>query len=68
MKKFKGYYCIGCSTKDDAIKEKGLLLWSENVPSKFVQFTNRILLNIYWINKEKRINQRGKNFKIKTPL
>ena len=53
MKKFKGYYCIGCSTKDDAIKEKGLLLWSENVPSKFVQFFNRILLNIYWINKKK---------------
>lgn len=53
MKKFKGYYCIGCSTKDDAIKEKGLLLWSENVPSKFVQFINRVLLNIYWIYKEK---------------
>ncbi len=53
MKKFKGYYCIGCSTKEDAINGKGLLLWSENIPSKFVQFTNRVLLNIYWIYNEK---------------
>ncbi|HRT03303.1 MAG TPA: hypothetical protein P5513_05135 [Candidatus Diapherotrites archaeon] len=53
MKKFKGYYCIGCSTKKDAINGKGLLLWSENRPSKFIQFTNRLLLNIYWVNKER---------------
>jgi hypothetical protein len=53
MKKFKGYYIIGCASKQNAKDKKGLVLWSELVPSKFVQFFDRVLLNIYWINEER---------------
>lgn len=59
MKKFKGYYCVGCNTRQDAIDGKGLILWSQKSPTKMIQFFNKLLLNIYWIEKERIQSQRG---------
>jgi hypothetical protein len=53
MKKFIGYYIIGAQHQDDAQNEKGLLLWSTQKPSGFKRFMNRLLLNIYWVDKER---------------
>jgi hypothetical protein len=53
MKKFIGYYILGAQNQDDAQNEKGLLLWSTQKPSGFKRFMNRLLLNIYWVDKER---------------
>lgn len=55
MKKFLGYYIIGANTLEDAQNEKGLMLWSQVKPGPVRRFLNRVLLGIYWIDKE-RIN------------
>ncbi len=59
MKKFKGYFCVGAVSREAAKEGKGMVLWSQSKPSKFIQFTNRILLNIYWIDEERTQLQRG---------
>lgn len=53
MKKFIGYYIIGAQSAEDAQNEKGLLLWSPVKPSWFKRTLNRVLLNIYWVDKER---------------
>ena len=53
MKKFIGYYIIGAQNQQDAQNEKGLLLWTTVKPSWFKRTLNRVLLNIYWIEKER---------------
>lgn len=53
MKKFIGYYIIGAQSAEDAQNEKGLLLWSPVRPNWFKRTMNRVLLNIYWVDKER---------------
>lgn len=53
MKKFLGYYIIGAQNKEEAQTEKGLLLWSPVKPNWFHRTMNRILLNVYWVDKER---------------
>lgn len=59
MKKFIGYFIIGAHSKQDARNEKGLLLWSAKKPNAIVRFFNRILLNIYWVDKVKMLQEKG---------
>lgn len=60
MKKFIGFYIIGASTKEDAETEKGLMLWSESKPSALRRFFCEKLLGIYWVNKERILEDKGK--------
>lgn len=53
IKKFKGYFIIGSSSKEDALNEKGLLIWSAKRPNIFIRFFNKMLLNIIWVDKIK---------------
>jgi hypothetical protein len=66
MKKFIGYYIIGATTKQDAQDEKGLLLWTEKKPSALRRFLCSTLLGIYWIDKERILEERGKTAQSKT--
>lgn len=59
MKKFSGYFIIGASSEQDAQDEKGLLLWSANKPNAIVRFFNKLLLNVYWVDKEKELEEKG---------
>ncbi len=60
MKKFIGYHIIGAASRQEAQNEKGLLLWSKNKPSAFRRFFNRVLLGIYWVDKERHFEEKGK--------
>jgi hypothetical protein len=60
MKQFKGYYIIGASNREEAENEKGLLLWSQEKPNRLVRFLDRVLLKIYWVDKVKNLEERGK--------
>lgn len=60
MKKFIGYYIIGANNKKDAQDEKGLLVWSTVKPSLLRRFFSQTLLGIYWIDKTRVLNDRGK--------
>lgn len=60
MKKFIGYYIIGASSQEEASNEKGLLLWSVKKPSAVIRFFNRTLLGLYWVDKVKVFEERGK--------
>jgi hypothetical protein len=60
MKKFIGYYIIGASSQEEASNEKGLLLWSIKKPNAFIRFFNRRLLGLYWVDKVKVFEERGK--------
>jgi hypothetical protein len=60
MKKFIGYYIIGASSQEEASNEKGLLLWSVKKPNAIVRFFNRVFLGLYWVNKVKFFEERGK--------
>jgi|LakMenEpi03Aug12_release.lakeMendotaPanAssembly.Ray.scaffolds.fasta_scaffold1088464_1 hypothetical protein len=51
-KKFVGFYIIGAANKKDAQKGAGLLLWSQDKPNFITRFFDKVLLNIYWIDKE----------------
>lgn len=51
-KNFLGYYIIGADSYDDAVAGAGLILWSQKKPSYFIKMMNKLLLNIYWIDKE----------------
>jgi hypothetical protein len=51
-KKFVGFYIIGAANKDDAQKGAGLILWSQVKPCFVTRFFNKLLLNIYWIDKK----------------
>lgn len=51
-KNFVGYYIIGADSYDDAVAGAGLILWSQKKPSYFIRKINKLLLNIYWIDKE----------------
>ena len=59
MKKFLGSFIIGATSKQDARSEKGLLLWSTKRPNAIVRFFNRVLLNIYWVDKVKSLEEKG---------
>lgn len=59
MKKFIGYFIIGATTKQDAVDERGLLLWSSKKPNAIVRFFNKVLLNIQWIDKTKVLEEKG---------
>lgn len=60
MKKFIGFYIIGASTQEDAQAEKGLMLWSETKPSSLRRFFCEKLLGIYWVDKERVLEDKGK--------
>ena len=66
MKKFIGYYIIGATTKQDAQDEKGLLLWTEKKPSALRRFLCSTLLGIYWIDKDRVLEERGKTAQSQT--
>ena len=51
-KKFVGFYVIGAPNEQEAQKGAGLLLWSQKKPDCATRFFNRLLLRIYWIDKE----------------
>lgn len=59
MKSFIGYYIVGATNKENAEREKGLCLWSDTKPNWFVRLTNRLLLNIYWVDRDKVQYQKG---------
>lgn len=65
---FKGYYIVGANSKEEAQNKKGMLLWSQKTPSFFVQFFNKLLLNIYWISEERVQTERGSNLNTSTEL
>lgn len=60
MKKFIGYFIIGASSEYEAKNEKGMLLWSQKKPNAIVRFFNRVLLKIYWVDKERVLEEKGK--------
>ncbi len=60
MKKFIGYHIIGAGSIEEARAEKGLLLWSKVKPSGLKRLFNRVLLGIYWVDKERHFEERGK--------
>ena len=60
MKKYIGYHIIGAGSSEEAQAEKGLLLWSKTKPSGFRRFFNRVLLGIYWVDKERHFEENGK--------
>lgn len=66
MKKFIGYYIIGATTKQDAQDEKGLLLWTEKKPSALRRFLCSTLLGIYWVDKDRVLEERGKTAQSQT--
>lgn len=59
MKKFVGYYIIGAANEQDAQDEKGLLLWSTKKPGTIARLFNKWLLNLYWVDKEKELEEKG---------
>lgn len=59
MKKFIGYFIIGASSKEEAMNQKGMLLWSTERPNAVTRFFNRVLLKIYWVDKERVLEERG---------
>ena len=59
MKKFVGYYIIGATNEQDAQDEKGLLLWSVKKPNVISRLFNKWLLNLYWVDKEKVLEEKG---------
>jgi hypothetical protein len=59
MKKFIGYFIIGASSKEEAVNQKGMLLWSTERPNAITRFLNRVLLKIYWVDKERVLEDRG---------
>lgn len=59
MKKFVGYYIIGAANEQDAQDEKGLLLWSTKKPGVISRLFNKWLLNLYWVDKEKELEEKG---------
>lgn len=60
MKKFIGYHILGAGSMEEAQAEKGLLLWSKVKPSGIKRFFNRVLLGIYWVDKERELEEKGK--------
>jgi hypothetical protein len=58
MKKFKGYYIVGSANREEALLEKGLMLWSQTRPNLIRRVFNRILLGIYWIDKERVLEKK----------
>lgn len=60
MKKFIGYHILGAGSFEEAQAEKGLLLWSKVKPSGIKRFFNRVLLGIYWVDKERLFEEKGK--------
>jgi hypothetical protein len=64
MKKFIGYYIIGAANKKEAFNEKGLMLWSQVKPSIILRTFNRILLGIYWIDREKIMEKKQDSLRL----
>jgi hypothetical protein len=64
MKRFIGYYIIGSANKAEAFNEKGLMLWSQSRPSVLQRFFNRILLGIYWVDREKILEKKQDSQKL----
>ena len=58
MKKFIGYYIIGAANKEEAKLEKGMMLWSQTKPSAIKRLFNRVLLGIYWIDRERVLEKK----------
>lgn len=51
LERFAGFYIVGASDRKDAERGKGLILWSHKKPGRIVRFFDRILLSIYWVDK-----------------
>ncbi len=58
-KKFIGYLIMGAASEQDAVEEKGLLLWSTKRPNGIVRFFNRVLLNVRWVDKSRALEDKG---------
>lgn len=69
-KKFVGFYIIGAANKEEAQKGAGLLLWSQSKPGFITRFFDKVLLNIYWVDKENykpAAKENSENQKIEFP-
>jgi len=55
MRKFVGYYCLGATSKEDALAEKGFCLWYEVKPNTLRRFLMLQLLGFYWVDKTRSV-------------
>lgn len=51
-KNFVGFFIIGATNKEDAQKGAGLILWSKKRPNFITRFLDKVLLNIFWVDKK----------------
>ena len=51
LEKFAGFYIVGASDRKDAERGKGLILCSHKKPGIVTRFFDRVLLSIYWVDK-----------------
>lgn len=53
MTVFKGYYCFGSSSQQDANSQQGLCIWMTRVPGRINLYFMKLLFDAYWIYREK---------------
>lgn len=51
-KKFVGFYIVGAADNEEAKKGAGLILWMQKKPSFLTRLLDKVLLGIYWVDKE----------------
>ena len=51
-KKFVGFYIIGAANEEEARKGAGLILWLQKKPNFLARWFDKVLLGIYWVEKE----------------
>lgn len=69
MRKFVGYYCLGATTKEDALAEKGFCLWYEVKPNTVRRFLMLKLLGFFWVDKSRTVGgNQETNDKSQKPL
>ena len=59
MKNYIGYYILGADSYENALKEKGLLIWLTKKPNAIRRTFNQILLGIYWINRSRIVGSKN---------
>ena len=69
MRTFVGYYCLGATTKEDALAEKGFCLWYEVKPNSVRRFLMLKLLGFFWVDKSRTVGgNQETNGKSEKPL
>ena len=70
-KKFAGYFIIGAKKKEEAERGQGLMLWSQKKPNRITRFFNKLLLNMFWVDKqvhEERLSKEAAMIDVKEPV